>query len=122
MNVLRRQLRACTWIAILAIFGLALAPTISRAMSAGGGAPWSAICSTAGTPAAPDDGASGHAGHVLDHCALCAVAAAPMGLPPAAAVLVLPDLAEHVAELFGLAPRPLFAWAAAQPRGPPSLS
>jgi hypothetical protein len=46
-----------------------------------------------------------------------------MGLPPAAApTLVLPLAGDSPPPLYLQAPRTLFAWATAQPRGPPPLS
>lgn len=66
------------------------------------------------------DTAGGLADPLLGHCPLCALAAGQAVLPGAEpAVLPLRDGADHVAARFDQAPRPLFAWAAAQARAPP---
>ena len=51
VNELRRHLRSCIWIALIAVLGLALAPTVSRAMSAA--SPWTQICSASDVQASP---------------------------------------------------------------------
>jgi hypothetical protein len=138
MQVFRSWRRRWTGIALCGMLGLALAPTVSRALTADGPHnPFTEICSAAGglqsLPAgavgspldlitnAQGDPLGGATDHSLDHCPLCALAAAHAVLPgadPAAAPLL--DGADFVAALFDHAPRPLFAWAAAQARAPPS--
>ena len=123
MQNIRQRLKALTWIAVFAIFGLALAPTISHALDANTAAnPWAQICSTpasggAGSPALP----SGL--RHLDHCPLCGHGAGPLGMPPGA-TLALPAPAREafVRAHQGLAATHAFAWAAAQPRAPPFFS
>jgi len=134
VHFFRTRLRACTWVALLAIFGLALAPTVSHALASsgqGGFNPWAEVCSSNGATVSV---AAAHAGgkpapaapaglQHLEHCPLCGVGghapllplAPPPGFVAAAGAHFLPALFAH-------APRPLFAWAAAQPRGPPSAS
>lgn len=110
----------------MAVFALALVPTLSRLLAAGtGNSAWAEICTPQGTRllAAADDGqAAGKAqgGNHLDHCPLCGLSGdAP--LPPAAANAVTMTAPQMLLpRLFLDAPRPLFAWAAAQPRAPPA--
>lgn len=123
----------------MAIFGLALAPTVSHALAAGGQGgfnPWAEICSAAGQAvssaaahaaggersapsSAPEPAGLQH----LEHCPLCGIGAQVPLLPPAAPAAFAPAGGAHfVPLLFAQAPRPLFAWAAAQPRGPPLVS
>ena len=124
MQAIRRLFRHATWLAIFAMLGLALAPTVSHALTASGpGNPWAEICSVAGGKVVVADAAgasSAEAGTHLGHCPLCGqIGSAPV-LPSAEFVPVRIDGAEHRPALFFHAPRPLFAWAAAQPRAPPS--
>ncbi|MBP7523008.1 MAG: DUF2946 domain-containing protein [Leptothrix sp. (in: Bacteria)] len=126
MLTLRHHLRRLSWIALLAIFGLAIAPTISRAMSAGGGnSAWAEVCTPQGVKvvaamASQGDAPAPQAGGLhLDHCPLCGLGAdAPLPQAPRAHE-VEPGPGDAVPVLFLRAPRPLFAWAAAQPRAPP---
>ncbi|HEX5688121.1 MAG TPA: DUF2946 family protein [Ideonella sp.] len=123
MQTLRRhQIRLC-WIAFVAIFALALVPTVSRWLAAAqGGSAWAEICTpqgpkprAVGTDEQPTPSAALH----LDHCAFCGLAGqglapAPMGAAPLRAL----PLAEPPPPFLN-APCPLFAWAAAQARAPP---
>lgn len=127
MQALRRRLQRVTWIALLAMLGLALAPTLSRAFAATAGFdPWAELCSTVGSKAA--GGENGDAGKrdavaMPDHCPLCShVAEAPMLPAPDVAELPALDGADYLPALYAHSPRPLFAWAAAQARAPPSAS
>ena len=126
VHSIRHHRHALAWIAFVAIFAIALVPTVSRWLAAAqGGSAWAEIC----TPQGPKALAVGEAEQPqpaqsvtlhLDHCALCGLAGHAMAPPPmvAAATQVKP-LTEQPA-LFLHAPRPLFAWAAAQARAPPS--
>jgi len=113
--------RRTTALVALLLFMLAtLAPGVSRAMVQVHGqvAPWAQICSTA-APASAPQGAD-LAEHMMDHCPLCALQADQPALATAAAASLLPLAIGHaVPALFLHAPRPLFAWAARQARGPP---
>ncbi len=135
MFTLRRHLRQFTWVALLAIFGLALAPTISHALAAAQGQQSSLaqICTPQGTKTlvvAADgsvellesqSGSDEGFANPLEHCPLCGLAAAAPPLPATEPVLVLPlTQSTAVPRLFLLAPRPLFTWSAAQPRAPPA--
>jgi len=128
MFALRHRLRRLTWIALTAMLALALLPTLSHALAfARGDGALAEICTPQGaklvapggeTPA-PDGTLLGH----LDHCPLCSLHGAALGLPPVAVRHVEPSsLAHAVPPLFLAAPRRLFAWSAARPRGPPSFS
>ncbi len=138
MYALRRHLRPLTWIALVAILGLALLPTLSHAMAhaaAQGPGGWAEVCTQEGPRRIAVDaagklmdtaietegiGASAGTSH-LQHCPLCALsldapllpAAAPAGLPLALAGRAVPAAFLH-------APRTLHAWLSAQPRGPPA--
>jgi hypothetical protein len=126
VQTIRRLFRQATWLAIFAMLGLALAPTVSHALAASGpGNPWAEICSVAGGKLVVADvaGAAGgqaEAGTHLGHCPLCGQIGSAPALPSAAFVPVRIAGAEHRPALFFHAPRLLFAWAAAQPRAPPS--
>jgi hypothetical protein len=131
LNTLRHHLRPLSWIALLAIFGLTLAPTISHALAAASGnSAYTEICTPQGTRlVALDDGVAGapqpavptapSPGH-LDHCPLCGLAGHAPALAPTV-LLWLPDagLNHAVPRLHLQAPRTPFAWAPAQARAPP---
>lgn len=116
---LRHQLRLYTWIALLAMLGLALAPSISHALNADRASnAWTQICSASGSSEPPRSAAM-----QLEHCGLCVVAAHALGMPPApVAVVSVPEGIAFVAALFLQAPHPLFAWRPPQARAPPSFS
>ncbi len=131
MNFFRHRLQLVLRIALIAMLGLALVPTLSRAMNPSTGTgPWLEICSTAGArfvaaasaaTGAPDVPTQSAAAH-MEHCPLCAQFSALLGLPPAdPATLALPDGADHLPALYLQSPRPLFAWAPVQARAPPLL-
>ncbi|MBX9716501.1 MAG: DUF2946 domain-containing protein [Burkholderiaceae bacterium] len=135
MNFFRHRVRWLLHIALIAMVGLALVPTLSRLMipSVGSG-PWSEICSTAGArwlaqvvtpsdapqsvPSVPGDTRSAH----MEHCPLCSHVTPVLGMPPVTpAVVTLAKGADHLPALFSQAPRPLYAWASIQARAPPLL-
>lgn len=113
------------------IFFAALAPTISQALVlvSGDSAALAEICSTAGFKRVQLD-PSGRLGEpanprvaMADHCPFCTFqshAIAPP--PPPVAMASLTPLAFEAPAPFLTAPRTLFAWATAQPRGPPTYS
>jgi hypothetical protein len=126
MGMHRHQRRFATWLATFAILLAALAPTVSHAMAALHGAgKWVEVCTATGpavikvasgeTPAPVKDGAS----H-FEHCPFCAAHAGAAPLSPATTALSVADGRPVLPELFYRAPRPLFTWAASQPRGPPA--
>jgi hypothetical protein len=124
VQIVRRLFRQATWLAIVAMVGLALVPTVSHALAASGpGNPWAEICSVAGGKLVMADaaGAQADAGVHLGHCPLCGQLADSPALPmPPSGGLAVPDGADFLPMLFGQSPSPLFAWAAAQPRAPPA--
>lgn len=125
VQLVRRLFRRATWLALVAMLGLALAPTLSHALAASNsGDPWSEICSMGGAKMAPvqaDAGQAADAGAHLGHCPLCGQIGDAPTLPSAEYLPVRVDGATHRPALFLHAPRTLFAWVAAQPRAPPSL-
>lgn len=122
--------RCTAWIACFAILLAALAPSISHALAiAGDGSGnWVEICTVSGSklvsanhdhqsPAPADK--FGH----LKHCPFCLSHAVSVGLlPPADFTLPVVAGTHILPSLFYQAPRPLFAWAVAQPRAPPAFS
>ena len=128
LNLLRHRLRRLSWMALLAIFGLAMAPTISRALAhADPGRGWTEVCTPQGMKLVALDDRIGEeptpGATMPDHCSLCAWGGAPMAPPSPPVALPGPDRrAVALPTLFLAAPRPLFAWAASQPRAPPTLS
>lgn len=122
MQSIRRLFRPATWLALVAMLGLALAPTLSHALAASGpGNPWAEICSVAGgkAVAAQAPGALADAGTHLGHCPLCGQVGDVPALPGTEYVPPRVDAAEQRPALFLRAPHTLFAWTAAQPRAPP---
>ncbi len=125
------------WIAVFAVLLNALAPSISHAVAAarGQGPAWE-ICradgSRYGAPASaafaayaaaeqPDAPPSAY--KAGEHCAYCLPHAGDFALAPAMA----PAAAAFGRQpphpfLFYRSPRPLAAWSAARPRGPPALA
>ena len=77
MQTLRRLFRQATGLALVAMLGLALAPTVSHVLAAqlALAQPWSELCSIDGDP---DGGAR------LAHCPLCAPPGHSPALPAAA--------------------------------------
>jgi Protein of unknown function (DUF2946) len=136
-------LKSCVWVALIAILGVALGPSISRALApaalhaSGATAQRMDMAAHAhmghmapmAASAQPDSGAHpdapGHSSCLLDCCALCAVAASPF----AAVALFVPvwsateSAARPPADRSQARPDPRAAWPRASPRGPPlSLS
>jgi hypothetical protein len=127
MNRHRRRLTA--WIACFAILLASLAPAVSHALAAagkGGFSLWAEICSAEGprlqnveSHAAHDTAPTEHGMH-FEHCPFCLTHAGSVALPSSAEpILLLPAGSPVQPLLFFHAPRPLFAWVAAQPRAPP---
>jgi hypothetical protein len=124
-----RQLIA--WIACLAVLMGAVAPVLSHAFQpAPGGAGWVEVCTAMGQQMVHIDGAAAEPSkgkqaddHARAHCPYCSSHAVQLGLPPASSpVLFVPTLHHGLPALFFAAPRTLFAWSTAQPRGPPRRS
>jgi hypothetical protein len=127
VTAFRRHLQRLSWIALVAIFGLALAPTLSHALHADDASnPFAEICSAAGAKAVPvaaGDVPAAAGGQHLAHCPLCAQASGVLGMPPALASFTPPDEQSP-------AQPPTRAWAvpvwrsrrSAQPRAPPVVA
>lgn len=139
MDRFRRRLKAFASIALVAFVGLALAPTISRALLPGdgalrhgaGGDPQMAAMEPA--PAHHHHGHDHHAGftppppaehrHSLDHCGMCLVAACAVAfdaMPPVFAVQRVNH--RHFACPGDVFPRWSDDWSPASPRGPPFIA
>jgi hypothetical protein len=125
---MRRHLQRWTLFAIFALVGMAMAPTFSQVVMAASGVQWVEVCSAAGSRWMPVDSSQAPSpdasGSVVDmsNCPACCHLGHSAGLPPAPLALAAFIGGAHaVPALFLHAPRPLFAWAAAQPRGPPAL-
>ena len=130
MQWARSERKRFVWVAAMAILLMALAPTISHALQGQSARDWALVCSTQG---AKWISASGDAEdrssapqpasvHAFEHCPYCSLHAGTVGLPPAGGSVVLLSLSDRVPRLFLTAHRPLHAWLAAQPRGPPRLA
>ena len=104
------------------MLALALLPTLSHAL-AGSGSGFAEVCTPQGmkvvTLADGEQRPSSASLH-LEHCPYCVAGVGAAALPPAPLAIPLPP-AEPALQppLFLQAPHTLFAWAAAQPRGPP---
>ena len=132
MALFSKNRRIIAWLACLAILLNALAPAISHAMAAANGksAPWAQICTTSGTKfialdlaLKSDQKQDENAAMNMDHCAYCVTHAGSFGMTASNEFVVYaPNLSYDLPQLFYHAPRPLFVWAAANPRAPPVVS
>lgn len=119
------------WIAAFAVLLAALAPSISQAVFASRGSPagFGEICSVNAPKLVKVEHEGHHSSSSLaekglhfEHCSFCFTHAGSVGLPPAAdLVLPVPIGTQPMPSLFYQSPRPLFVWATAQSRAPPSL-
>jgi len=117
----RHHHRFAQWLTLLAMVLATLAPGVGRALAQGDASPWDMVCST-GAKATVDASAGGaSAAEAQDSCCLlrCDLLA-----PPSSVELAVPGslFGTSVPLLFLHAPGPLFAWIAAQPRGPPRVA
>jgi len=133
VNAVRHRLRACIWLALVAVVALAVVPTLSRAWGLDvGGVKAPAlveVCTIDGLRMVPSDEGQlsshtpAHHADVFERCAHCVLGAAPLALPPAAPAWRVSDpRAQALPALFLQAPHTLPVWAVAQPRAPPSHS
>jgi len=127
----RRTQRPLTWLALVAMLALAVLPAVSHALAFARGAGGSLLelCTTQGMRLvvvdsdSADPGAPVQAATHLEHCPLCALSGSGLAPPPAPMTkALLPSGIVALPALFLHAPRTLFAWRSAQPRGPPSLT
>jgi hypothetical protein len=104
------------------MLALSVLPTVSHALSTGSSA-FDEVCTPQGpklVALADGEQQPSTASLHLEHCPYCVTGVGAAGLPPAPHAEALPPAeAVLLAPLFLHAPRTLFAWAAAQPRGPP---
>ena len=129
------------WAALMAMVAMAIMPTISHAIvrfSEPVGVPMvMEVCTTRGVERIsmapglqltdPSKGVGSKtlpASHDLnaEHCPMCGQSGHSVMPPLAQSLLKLPGLSDAPPRLFLLAPRPLFAWLQARPRGPPPNS
>lgn len=114
------------WIALAAMCVLVVVPTLARATATAAMPGMGEVCTAEGVRTVPFEGDPAPAGpQALDHCPICVVQSAAGSTPPPAvpAVLALAlTAAPAMPALFLVAPRPLFAWASAAPRGPPAAA
>jgi len=112
-----------SWIAILAMLMVALAPAISQALGAAGQRAGIEVCSSSGPRwVESDPGPAEPAPHlVFEHCPYCSLHVDSMlPLPAAAPSALALRLRDALPLAFLAAPHRLYAWVSAQPRGPPA--
>jgi len=131
MFTVRKQLRGFAWLALTAMLAMSLLPTLAHALNfaQGGKSSFTEICTPQGTQWVQLDGASAAddrplaASDHMEDCPYCSRAMSITGLPSAAPQLQLqPPSGGAKPPLYLHAPRTLFAWASAQPRGPPQTA
>lgn len=128
MHAHRQRLFA--WIAMLAILGAALLPSVTHGAKSAPDWMLHDLCLSAGVPLNPaelaaafgDEGGKPQAPkHVLDHCPFCCghplIAVLPAQTPSIPLVI---DGGPAFPHLFLASPRRLFAWSPSLPRGPPA--
>jgi len=125
MHNLVRQHVMYVWIAMLGVLFSALAPALSHAMAAPRADEQVQVCTMAGMKtvvlAKAPSGKSVLPDHFANHCAYCATHGGMNALlPMAPCVFALPAASPSYPPLLRQAAKPLFAWTAAKPRGPPA--
>jgi len=114
--------------ALLAVAAASLLPAVAHAFGTSTGTKWTEVCTSAGPMKVevPADGPGiplAPKASDFEHCPACALHAPTMAPPPSPVVLPASPTGEPgLPPLFLASPRPLFAWAAAQPRAPPLAS
>jgi hypothetical protein len=118
--------RCRAWIALVALMVNALAPAAMHGTSSAMPGNFFELCTTAGIERIAfgagnlPDNDTDNDGDARPHCPFCLAQHLPfIPLPDATAPLPQADGAAVLPPLFLHAPRPLFAWAAPQPRAPP---
>jgi len=127
MSFLRGRRTSSSWIALVAILLVTLAPSVTGWLSASRTQLWGQVCSAAARAATKPGSTFGSespaAPHAFEHCPYCALHA-DLAPPPdprrAAAAIAFAFRAQPVA--FVHAPRANATWASAQPRAPPSVA
>ena len=127
MSFLRGRRTSSSWIALVAILLVALAPSVTGWLSASRTQLWGQVCSAATRaatkPGSSAGGQSPAAPHAFEHCPYCALHAdlgPPPDAGPADAGVAVAFRARPLA--FVRAPRASATWASAQPRAPPSVA
>ena len=123
------KLRVAAWLASCAMLAGSLAPAVTHLLGAfaPAAAPWAVLVRTKVSSAArrltsscPPSPAEGDGKFAAGHCPFCLPHAGSFALPYSPTVAILAAEPEHfLPTLFLQAPRPLHAWATAQPRAPP---
>jgi hypothetical protein len=123
----RNRFVTAAWAALLAILMAVLAPTLSHAFAKPGGTRYITVevCSATGIAmthqmAVDDEGSMPASDHGFEHCPFCQTGSSPLVLPSASFQLPVLEGSNRHPPLFYTASTPLFAWTAAQPRGPPA--
>lgn len=126
MGMRRHTFAVACWVTLIAMLLAVMAPTLTHALAkhARSVTIMTEICSATDMGgmqqivAEEKSPATEHQAH-FEHCPFCHTGGAPAALPSAPyAVPVLAGMPPRPA-LFYQSPTPLFAWTAAQPRGPP---
>ena len=106
-------------IAAAMLMAATMVPTLSRLIQHA--LPETAIMAAACTsPGAYHDGSPADDAAQGDGCLMCLLQAQGLApFPQTSLAIKLPSLSDEPPSLFLWAPRPLFAWTAAQPRAPP---
>ena len=126
MRAVRSHLRRGTWLALLSLWLLALAPTLARLQAAADPLAWVPVCTSQGLvqgQTAPDGSPLPNpADHLRPGDSLLAALQGQVSAPGlAAVVLAVPALpAEALPAVPPHAGRPAPAWAGAQARAPPT--
>lgn len=127
MSPIARARRVAAWLGLVAMLAFALLPTLARALPHGSSEGWVEVCTPRGmqwvaVDAASADPASPPPAAAAETCTLCSLSlGGAAALPAPVPRLALPSRATEPPPLFLQAPRTLFAWRSAQPRGPPVL-
>jgi Protein of unknown function (DUF2946) len=127
MNAMRRRLHAVTWFALVAMWALALAPSVSHALARAQGEAgrWAEVCTPQGLQRVTlgDEGPATPAteGAYLAHCAFCGLGGADGAVLPTAAPAGAPDAT--AGSLMPVAPQALPCtladWSSPPARAPP---
>lgn len=127
MHAYRQSLLA--WIAIVAILGAALLPSVTHSADGGGDPMLHDLCLGGATQAeraaldiaAGQDGREGrYAPHILDHCPFCCGHPLIAVLPaPTPSIPLVIDGGPLLPRLLLVAPQRPFAWSPSLPRSPP---
>ncbi len=117
--------RLLSWLALAAIVGFALTPTLARLLARPDAPQWMQICSAQGSrlvAAADQPQPAAPAQPKFEHCPFCALHAALLPTAPTAHAFALTQWrSARYPTLFLDAPRSLRWWSVAHPRGPPRL-